>query len=55
MCVRLSRSCACIRELKLYRARCVCGLCTLERINAAEAEHIKLHGVSEGKEYVDDL
>lgn len=30
------------------------GSCALERINAAEVEHIKLHGVSEGKECVDD-
>ena len=30
------------------------GSCALERINVAEVEHIKLHGVSEGKEYVDD-
>ena len=54
MCARLSRSCASIKELKLYR-RGVRGSCALERINAAEAEYIKLHEVSEGKEYVDDL
>ena len=33
----------------------MCGSCALKCFNAAEVEHIKLHGISEGEEHIDDL
>ena len=32
----------------------MCGSCALKCFNAAEVEHIKLHGISEGEEHIDD-
>lgn len=33
----------------------MCGSCAPKCFNATEVEHIKLHGISEGEEHIDDL
>ena len=33
----------------------MCGSCALKCFNAAEVEHIKFHGISEGKETIDNV
>ena len=33
----------------------MCGSCALKCFNATGVEHIKLHGISEGKETIDNV
>ena len=33
----------------------MCGSCAPKCFNATEVEHIKLHGISEGKETIDNV
>ena len=33
----------------------MCGSCALKCFNVAEVEHSKLHGISEGKENIDNV
>ena len=50
-----------IQELCKYKGveiifrRGMCGSCAPKCFNATEVEHIKLHGISEGEEHIDDL